>query len=144
MHLTIAQAKALGITLPVDLKENKNKFGAIPTIYNGRRYASKKEAERAARLDMMLAAKLIREWWPQPRYALGNHVNIYVGDFLVVDRDGNHWTEDAKGKETPKFQRDRKLWGLYGRHPLIVLGKAIETVPGGLQTRPWPEWSDYQ
>ena len=143
MKLTLAQAKELGITIPEDVKTRRSKHGAIATEYNGRTYASKAEAQRAMVLDDLLFVKRIREWWPQPKYRLGNNVCIYIGDFLVIDDAGRHWTEDVKGRELPKFKRDAKLWALYGRHPLVVIGASQRVIPGGLQAEPWPEWCNY-
>lgn len=100
----------------------RNKFHAIPTEYNGVRYASKSEAARAQELDMLESAGEINWWIGQPRFHLGSAEAKYVADFLVCGKDGEgHWTEDVKGMVTQKFARDKKLWKAYGKMPLHIL-----------------------
>jgi hypothetical protein len=83
-----------------------SKFGAIPTIYNGRRYASKKEATRAFELDLLKKGNVIKDWIPQPRFPfVHNGVKIceYVGDFKVIEKDGSWKIEDVKSSATKKI-----------------------------------------
>lgn len=105
-----------------------NKYGAKPTEYNGVRYASKAEAQRARVLDQEQADGFINWWIGQPKFRLGCPENIYVGDFLVVSPEGTR-VEDVKGVETSKFKRDRKLWARYGPCDLwLIKGKKIEVI----------------
>lgn len=110
-----------------------SKYGAIPTIYNGVRYASKSEAAYAARLDLMVKAGEVRWWIGQPVFRLGVPENRYVGDFLVVPFFRLPYVVDVKGARTAKFNRDVKLWAAYGPCELhIVSGKKLEIItPNG-------------
>jgi hypothetical protein len=109
-----------------------SKYRAVPTVYNGVRYASKAEAERAKALDGMVAAGRIREFVRQPVFRLGCPENVYRADFLVID-DDEAWVEDVKGHETAKFKRDVKLWRAYGRLDLYIIkkGKVSKIIEGG-------------
>ncbi len=96
------------------------KYRNKPTEYNGLRYDSKAEARRAQELDFLEGAGEIAFWIRQPTFYLGCPENVYRADFLVV-HTGNYpkhqgvaHVEDVKGRETPKFKRDRKLWAAYG------------------------------
>ncbi len=106
------------------------KYRSKPTIYNGVRYASKAEADRAETLDILIRCEEIAIWIPQPKFRLGVPENIYVADFFVVHTDGSYWVEDVKGYETPKFKRDKKLWKAYGpcRLDLIMRGRVKESI----------------
>lgn len=95
-------------------KGKANKHRAQPTVYGGVRYASKREAEYAAMLDRAQGKGSIRFWIGQPRFRLGVAENVYVADFLVVQIDAGAYAVDVKGRDTPKFRRDRKLWERFG------------------------------
>lgn len=115
-----------------------NKYRAVRTEHDGRTYASKAEALRAAELDALKAAGVIRHWEPQPRFRLGCAENVYVADFLVwpADRSGPVWVEEVKGRDTSKFRRDLKLWARYGPCDLLIYrrGRLAETItPGGAE-----------
>ena len=90
-----------------------SKYKAKPTMYGGRRYASKLEAKRAQQLDLLVKAGEIKSWKPQVRIPLhtGNNklVGFYVVDFAVTDSDDNSWYEEVKGYET-------QLWKWKDRH----------------------------
>jgi hypothetical protein len=114
-----------------------NKYHAKPTEYNGVRYASKAEAKRAAELDLLKKNGDIIEWIGQPKFRLGVPENVYVADFLVVApipitipgyretiQEHDTWVEDVKGKETPKFKHNKKLWKRYGRLPLHIISRS--------------------
>lgn len=113
-------------------KRKRSKYGAVPTTYGGVRYDSKAEALRAERLDHDRTAGLIRFWVRQPTFRLGCPENVYRADFLVVGL-ADVWAEDVKGKETPKFVHDKKLWARYGPCELRVLrnGRVVESVGPG-------------
>ena len=60
-----------------------SKYGAKRTIYNDRKYMSKKEAGYAQDLDLMKKAGLITEIVPQFRIHLdvnGYHITDYIAD----------------------------------------------------------------
>jgi hypothetical protein len=127
-------AKMLVTTLPPGVSGNigrRNKYRAKPTIYNGVRYASKAEANRAEQLDQLRAAGEVHWWVGQVRFRLGIPENVYVVDFLVVDASGV-FCEDVKGVSTAKFKRDVRLWKRYGPCPLhVIRGRSVEVVEGG-------------
>lgn len=109
----------------------RSKYRAVPTEYQGVRYASKAEAKRAVELDLLVRAGEVLWWIGQPTYRLGCAENVYRPDFLVVTPRGVH-VEDVKGKETAKFRRDRRLWKSYGPCDLhIIKGKKREVIEGG-------------
>lgn len=81
----------------------RQKYGAKPTEYNGRRYDSKREAAYARELDMRKAAGEVIGWLPQVPIPLPGGVR-YVVDFLVFDADGTCRFIDVKGVETPMFK----------------------------------------
>lgn len=117
-------------------KPKRSKYRAVPTVYNGVRYASKAEAGWAENFDREhgedgcgAGCWHIR----QPRFTLGVPENVYVPDFLVVEYGiaANVYAVDVKGMETPKFRRDCKLWARYGPCPLHIVkakGAGFETV----------------
>lgn len=105
------------------VSKKKNKYHAQKTEYSGIKYDSKLEAGRAAELDVMKKAGLIIGWTRQTPFYLGIMENKYVVDFLVFDLDGKAYAEEIKGKETPQFKKNRKLWAIYGPCPLIVIYK---------------------
>lgn len=108
----------------------RSKYRAIPTEYNGVRYASKSEAARAAQLDLECQGSNIRSWWiGQPVFRLGVAENVYRADFLVV-RGMDVWAEDVKGVRTAKFNRDVKLWRRFGPCELRIIkgGKCVEII----------------
>jgi len=132
-------ARGVGRESRVAPSYRQNKFRSKRTEYNGRTFASKAEAARAAELDLLLKAGEIIEWIPQPVFRLGVPENKYVADFLVVGtvraeyppNGVNYiaipvWVEDIKGAETPKFRRDKKLWQAYGRLPLVIRRNGVE------------------
>ena len=138
--IDLGGAKSLGIKLPEGMTTlpppaKRNKYGAVPTVYGGFRYASKAEASRAKELDDLhhVGLRYIR----QPRFNLGCPENVYVADFLVwgfAANGGDVHVEDVKGRETPKFARDKKLWRAYGPCQLWIIkskGKN-EYINGGL------------
>ena len=100
----------------------RNKYGAKPTDYKGRRYASKAEASRAMALDQLVEAGAIRGWEAQPSFELVQGFK-YKPDFLVVGIDGVAWAEDVKGAITQRFRDCKRLWVAHGIMPLHVIFK---------------------
>lgn len=103
------------------------KYRNQPTIVDGIRFASKKEARRYIYLKALEREGEIEKLMLQPRYPLevnGLHVCTYVADFVYVDnRDAlrRSVVEDAKGVKTPEFILKAKLFhALYGREVQIV------------------------
>lgn len=98
----------------------KKKYRNTPTFYNGLRFDSKAEADRAAELDFQVKAGHLKFWLPQVTFRLGCAENKYRVDFLVVTKDGVR-AEDVKGMETAKFKRDKRLWKAYGPCDLWIV-----------------------
>jgi hypothetical protein len=106
----------------------RSKYNAKPTIYNGARYASKRESEVAAMLDTMKKARgkdRVDSWVGQPRFPLlvnGVKVCTYVADFMVVYADNRTEIWDVKGVLTPVFKLKMKLYEALG-NPKVRLVK---------------------
>ena len=100
----------------------KNKYNAKKHAFNGRLFGSKAEAYRAMALQIELVSGNVISYVCQPpALMLGTPHNKYRPDFLVIPKDGTPWYEDVKGRETPKFKKDRKLWKDYGLLDLHII-----------------------
>ena len=94
------------------LSEARNKYGAKPTEYNGRRYHSAAEARQAAELDLLLKARKILDWKPQIPKRIdvnGCYICTLLIDFAVMENDGRMYYIETKGRETPVSKLKRKL-----------------------------------
>lgn len=85
------------------------KYGNIPTIYNGRKYDSRKEAGYAKLLDTLKHAKdpkdRVHYWEPQLKLRIeveGEHICDYIADFFVEYANGRREYIDVKGGEATK------------------------------------------
>jgi Protein of unknown function (DUF1064) len=98
-----------------------NKYGAIPTVFQGHRYDSKREAAYAQELELRRIAGDIRAWEAGHRISLdvgGQHVCDYIADFKVWRADNTVEFVDVKGgKLLPVFKLKMKL--LIALHPEI-------------------------
>lgn len=90
------------------------KFRNKPTVYNGRTYHSKKEAEHAAFLDMCMKAQnpaqRVVHWIPQVSITFKSGVRMIV-DFLVLYADGHYEFHEVKGgnvTKTPLYKMKKK------------------------------------
>lgn len=111
----------------------RSKYKAQKATYRGLHYDSRAEAAYAKHLDRERAVRRILWWVKAPTFRLGVPENVYRPDFLVVAegwyrRGEESWyptatvyLDDVKGKETPKFRRDKKLWASYGPTTLRVV-----------------------
>lgn len=73
------------------LERRGNKYNSRRTEYHGTSYMSKKEAQKAWELDMLLNAGEIRSWQKQFKLSLdvnGVHITNYFLDFMVEKNDG--------------------------------------------------------
>ena len=99
------------------------KYRNTPTIVDGIKFASKKEATRYAHLKLLERGGAIKNLRLQPRYPLsvnGLHVCTYVGDF-DFEENGRLITEDVKGVKTAEFVIKAKLFhAIYGREIQLV------------------------
>jgi hypothetical protein len=90
----------------------KNKYGNKKTVYNGNKYDSKKEAEYAYRLDMLIKAKEVISWERQIRLnLLVNDIKVcaYLVDFIVKYPDNKVEYVDVKGYKTDIYKLKKKL-----------------------------------
>lgn len=99
------------------------KYRNVPTVVDGKRFASKKEARRYTELLLCQKAGEIKGLELQPSYPLdfnGVHICTYRGDFRY--RDGHDVVvEDAKGVKTDAYKIKKKLM-------LAIYGIAIREV----------------
>ena len=101
----------------------RNKFGAKPTIVDGKRFMSKLEAKRYGQLKLLWEAGEITSFTCQKRYPLIAGIT-YIADFEIEWADGRVTVEDVKGVETEVFKIKHKLFDhLYAGKlpPLVVL-----------------------
>jgi len=90
----------------------RTKYNAKRTEYNGVTYDSKREANRAWELDMMIKAGDVLKVERQPRfdiYANGKFIAFYKADFKVFYPKGYFEVEDVKGMRTPMYRIKKKL-----------------------------------
>lgn len=91
----------------------RNKYGAVPTVLDGIRFASKREADRYAQLRLLEIGGHVTNLQLQPSFDLhavgGTKVARYVADFAYRDeRTQRLVIEDAKGMKTPVFRLKAK------------------------------------
>lgn len=95
-----------------------HKYHAIPTVVDGIRFDSKKEARRYQELKLLVRAGEISDLELQPRFALSGvshaggaeKICTYVADFQYLNiADGEVVVEDVKGMLTPMY-RMKKRW----------------------------------
>jgi len=109
-------------------KYNPNKFKNIRQEYDGRRYDSKKEASKAAELDLMVRGKLIKGWTPQWKIPF-SVVYEKAGPVLTI-KDGPELK--AKGKEFDhlvNYYCDFKIDHLDGSIELLEIKSPITMTP---------------
>lgn len=104
---------------------NGHKYGAVATIMDGIRFASKAEAQRYAELKLLEKAGEIRCLRVQPAFPLYVQTNVvaddpikigtYRGDFAYETSHGAVVVEDVKGVRTPLYQwKKRHVESQYG------------------------------
>lgn len=95
----------------------RSKYGAVPVVIDGVRFASRGEAQRYAELRLLEQAKAISNLRLQVRYPLVvNTVQVasYVADFVYFERPAGEgvWSqvvEDYKGVRTPVYRLKKRL-----------------------------------
>lgn len=93
---------------------------AKPSKYGNERtrgYASKREADYAAKMQALASRGLIKDYEEQKRITLvpGNgklRPIVYVADFYYVDLDGEPHVLDAKGFKTAVYRLKKRLAAL--------------------------------
>jgi hypothetical protein len=97
---------------PAKLSEARNKYGAKPTEYNGRRYHSAAEARQAAELDILVKCRKAINWTPQVPFPInveGVYICTVVVDFMIKETPHHCYYIETKGRETPVSKLKRKL-----------------------------------
>lgn len=89
-------------------KAGGSKYKAQPTMLDGKRYASKREAQRAAELKVLWQAHEIAGFAEQVEFLLPGGIR-YRADFIVLNKDGTYTIEDTKGYQTKEFRMKRRL-----------------------------------
>lgn len=91
--------------------KRRSRYLNQPTIVDGVRFDSKKEATRYSELKILERAGEISELVLQPKYELpveGERICNYVGDFAYLDkRTGLRVVEDVKSPRTRKIRAYR-------------------------------------
>lgn len=96
------------------VSEKRSKYGAKPTVVDGVRFASQKEAARYRDLKLLEQAGQISGLVLQQRFDLevcGVCIGRYVADFEYLEREGGRWqrrVEDVKGYRTPLYRWKKK------------------------------------
>lgn len=89
------------------------KYRAIPTVVDGIRFDSRREAERYSVLRLLVKSGEISNLELQVKYPIevnGQHICTYIADFRYFDCLKREWiTEDAKGMKTPVYRLKKKL-----------------------------------
>ena len=108
----------------------RNKYGAVKTEVDGIVFDSRKEACRYTELKALQEAGEIANLARQRRYVLQPAFELngkkfrsidYISDFEYDDKNGQHHTEDVKGKILPVFKLKAKLFAYkYGYEIEIV------------------------
>lgn len=90
-----------------------SKYRAIPTVIDGIRFASKKEANRYGELKLLFVYGKIASLETQPKFKLainGEPICTYVADFKYIDLVSLKTViEDVKGMKTPVYRLKKKL-----------------------------------
>lgn len=86
----------------------RNKFRAQPTMLDGKKYASKREAQRAAELKVLWQGHAIAGFAEQVEFLLPGGIR-YRADFIVLNKDGTYTIEDTKGFQTKEYRMKKKL-----------------------------------
>ena len=118
MHINI------GETVIITPVRKPHKYGAEPTWYNGHRYHSKKEAERAELNDFRLSEKKLLWWGRQVNFPLSGGI-VYLADFVEVESDGKTHIVEIKPFDkklnkfhyTKEYKLKRRL--LKERYPML-------------------------
>lgn len=99
------------MTAQLRTPRRQNKYRAIPTIEDGIRFASKREARRYRELKMAERGGLITNLELQPKFEMvvnGHKICTYRADFVYFE-DGIRTVEDSKGHRTQVYKLKKKL-----------------------------------
>lgn len=93
------------------MKFRTSKYNARPTVIDGHKFPSAKEANRYRELKLMERAGLISELQLQVSYPLevnGQKVSTYRADFVYIE-NGKTICEDVKGMVLDVYRLKRKM-----------------------------------
>ena len=95
----------------------RGKYGNRRSFFNGKWYASKREADVAAKLQPLAERGLIKDYQEQKRITLvpGDgkmRPIVYVCDYYYVDLNGVPHVLDAKGFRTADYRLKKRLAAL--------------------------------
>lgn len=88
--------------------KGQSKYRAQPTMLDGKKYASKREAQRAAELKVLWQGHAIAGFAEQVEFLLPGGIR-YRADFIVLNNDGTYTIEDTKGFQTKEYRMKKKL-----------------------------------
>lgn len=94
-------------------KPGKSKYHNKPTEVDGKRYDSRKEANRHSELVLAQKAGEIYGWAEQVPFLLPGGVK-YVADFVILNKDGTFTVEDAKGMRTDVYKVKKRVMAAMG------------------------------
>jgi hypothetical protein len=110
---------------PFIVRTTRSKFRNRPTVVNGIRFASKREAQRFVTLSLLESKGHIRQLTRQQSFDLsvnGVHICRYIADFVYFRKgsvgDEHRVVEDVKGCETAAFKLKKKL--MLACHGIVV------------------------
>lgn len=98
---------------PPEPAKRRGKYNAKPTAFNGKRYASRHEAERAAQIRLLWQGHQIAAFAEQVEFLLPGGIR-YRADFILLHHDGTFTVEDAKGYKTKEYTMKKKLMAEMG------------------------------
>ena len=90
--------KAVGLASGKGKLSSGHKYRAIPTEYRGRRYPSKKQAEKAEELDLLKLAGKIKGFIEEVSFRLPGNSRHRV-DFGVIELDNTVTWIEVKGRD---------------------------------------------
>lgn len=123
MHLTHAEAKALGIDLPTAVKAKRFSSGKRPDLDN-RYFRSVWEANYARYLNWLVAQGVIARWEYEVdefQFPIKRGCRFYKPDFKVWEHDGSFSYHEVKGWLDGKSSTKLKRMARYFPAKKIVL-----------------------
>ena len=78
--------------IPQQKQEKRSKYRSKPTMLDGKKYASKREAQRAAELKVLWQGHAIAGFAEQVEFLLPGGIR-YRADFIVLNKDGTYTIE---------------------------------------------------
>ena len=96
--------------------KKRSKYNAKPTVVDGIRFASKREASRYLVLRGMEKAgqiEYLQRQWPFNLRVNNTKVGTYVADFVYY-RNGGRVIEDCKGYRTREYKLKKRIMAAMG------------------------------